>query len=117
MYCDNQTGRAESALHAAGIDERSLYVGGFTVRRQSFHGDDIRVDRGGGHDEACAHRFTIHHDRARTTFSLFAGPLCSRQAQTFAQYVEQTFTNPCILNLMTHAVDRKGVELVALILR
>ena len=115
MYRNDQAGRAETALHSARIDERALNVGGLAIGRQSFHGHDLRIDGGRGHDEACAHRFAIHENRARTAFTLFAGPLGARKTQSLAQDVQQAFANPSILHLMLHSIDGEFEELVSLL--
>ena len=108
VHRDDQPGRAEPALHRAGVEERLLH----RVQRRRRSGQpldrhDVAALRLAGGDQAGAHDDAVEVDRARAALALLAGVLRAGQAQPLAQDVEQALALPHVVGLPLLAVDRQ----------
>ena len=104
-------GRAEAALHGAGVDERLLHVGQHAVGAERLDGHDVAVDGAGGQHQARAHERAVDGDRARAALALLARVLGAGQAEPLAQHVEQALAQPGVGDLVLDAVDEQLVDL------
>ena len=102
---DDQTGRAEPALHGTGVDEGLLDVGRRARRGHALDRDDGLADDGGRHHEARAHEHVVDEDAARPALALLARALRARQPEPIAQHVEQALAEPRIVDVPVDAVD------------
>ena len=96
VHRHDEAGRAEPALHRAGLDERALHVGhrAAFVGLQPFDGHDLGADGRRREHEARAHEHAVDEHRARAALALLAAGLRARQPEPLAQHVEQALTEP-----------------------
>ena len=92
-------GRAEAALHGAGVDERLLHRVERLAVRQPLDGDHVAALRLAGRDEARAHGDAVEVDRAGPALALLAGVLGAGQPEPLAQDVEQALARPHVVGL------------------
>ena len=90
----DQPGRAEPALHGAGVDERPLHVGRRARLGEALDGDDRLVDGAGREHEARADQLAVDEHAARAALALLARALGAEQAEPLAQHVEQALAEP-----------------------
>src|SRR5579862_4672125 len=86
---DDQTRRAEAALHGARLDERLLHGIEVLAAAEVLDGADgaaVGLDR---RDEAGADEPAVEPDRARAALPLLAGVLRARQLELVAEQREQ----------------------------
>ena len=87
---DDEAGRAEPALHGAGVDQGLLHVGeqlAVAGRAEALDGGDLAADGAGGQLEAGAHQLAVDEHRARAALALLAGVLGAGQAEAVAEHV------------------------------
>ena len=96
----DQPGRAEPALHRAGIDERLLHVAGRAERGDALDGDDRLADAPRGQHEAGAHQLAVDQHAARAALALLARALAAHQAEPLAQHVQQALAEPRVGDLV-----------------
>ena len=80
-------GRAEAALHGAGVDEGLLHVGRRAGRRDALDRDDRLADGRRRQHEARAHERTVDEHAARPALALLARALRAHQPEPLAQHV------------------------------
>ena len=82
--------RAESALHAAGLDEPTLEGRQRAVRcREAFDRLDLRIVDGERHHQARVDRLTVQQNRAGATFAFAAALLRPGEAEPVPQDLEE----------------------------
>src|SRR5712691_309883 len=81
-------GRAEAALEGVGVDERALHRMELAVLRDPLDGLDGLSFAGDGERHARVDGTAVDEDGARAARAFVADLLCSRQAERFAQRVE-----------------------------
>ena len=110
---DDQPGRAEAALHGAGLDERLLDRVQLAARgARPSTVTTSRPSAWRGEHQARAHELAVEVDRARAALALLAGVLRARQAEPLAQHVQQALALPDAVGLARLAVDRAASSLM-----
>ena len=91
---DDEAGRAEAALHRAGLDERLLDAVEPVLAGEALDGDDLVTVRLRGEHEARADELAVEQHRARAALALLAGVLRTGQAEPLAERVEEALARP-----------------------
>src|SRR5581483_8041266 len=104
---DDEAGRAEAALHGAGVDERLLDGVELAAVREPLHRRHLVPVRLRGEHEARADEHAVEQHRARAALALLARVLRARQAELLAQRKEQRLALPAV-GLARLAVDPDG---------
>ena len=104
-------GRAEAALHGAGVDERLLHVARRARLGEPLDGDDRLRRPPSRQHQARAHQPAVDEHRARPALALLAGALGGHQPEPLAQHVQQVLPHPRVGDLVVDAVDVERVVL------
>ncbi len=107
----HQAGRAEAALHGAGLDERPLHVGRRTGLGEALDRRDGEADRARRQHEARAHQLAVDEDAARPALALLARALGAVEPEPLAQHVQQALAEPGVGDRVGGAVDVEDVLL------
>ncbi len=101
---DDETRRAEAALHGAGIRECLLHGMERRLPAETLDGDDLVPVRLRREDEARAHELAVEEHRARAALALLARVLRAGKLEPVAQRRQEALAGPD-LGLARLAVD------------
>jgi hypothetical protein len=104
VYGNNETRSAKTTLNSALRQERRLNIGESTIGSKTFNSQNFGIDCVGSHDQTRTNGFAVDDNGATATFTLLACSLCTWEAETLSQDVQQTFTNPCIFHFMNETI-------------
>ncbi|CAM5728421.1 hypothetical protein SGLAM104S_09480 [Streptomyces glaucescens] len=109
VHRHRHAGHAEPALHRSAPGQRPLHVRGLSVGGQALDGAHLAAGRGHGGYQAGGHEPPFDLHVARPALALRAAVLGAREAEPFAQHVQQRLADPRVGDGPVAAVDAQHV--------